>query len=210
MDKYSDTYSLESPLELHGVTEEDEQGNGSLMRLLPLALWNALHPVSPKLMNQASEITHAQPHLLGVCAHYIAFVERLMHWAQMHPEQDFPVEDLLKETNQSAIVQEQVVPYTPDIEKLLATPYEELRGEGFVLWSLQVTYWCITHAQSFKEATLLAVNVGMDTDTNASLVGGLTGFMYGLSGIPSEWLDVLRNKTMLLSVYEPFTKQLLK
>lgn len=206
---YPRAYSLEHRFESHGLSGKDEQGNGSLMRLLPLALWNGLHPVSPLLINEASAITHAHPHLLGICAHYVAFVRQLMRWSQNHPGEDFPIARLLKAANKAQEVELQKVPYTPDIDALLATPYEELKGDGYVLYSIQVTYWCLAHGKDFKEATLLAANLGKDTDTNASLVGGLMGFMQGLSGIPEEWLKVLRNKKLLNSVYEPFIQKLL-
>lgn len=207
---YPRDYSLRHPLALNGSTGEYEQGNGSLMRLLPLALWHGLHPVSAELMNQASAITHAHPHLLGICAHYMAFVRELVLWAQNHAGEDFPIAELLKAANAAPEVQVQEIPYTPDIDALLATPYEELNGDGYVLFSIQVLYWCLAHGKDFKEATLLAANLGMDTDTNACLVGGLMGFMQGVSGIPEEWLEVLRNKALLNSVYEPFMQKLLQ
>lgn len=51
--------------------------------------------------------------------------------------------------------------------------------------------------------------MGEDTDTHASIVGSLAGFIYGLSGIPEDWLKVLRNKELLDNTYSTFLECLL-
>lgn len=211
LEQYPTPYDVTAPLSLHGRTGERDQGNGSLMRILPLALWNALHPMDVHVLNQASAITHAHPHLLGICAHYIAFVGELVQWAQKHPDQtQAPVAELLKAANQSELVKAQDLPYTVDVEALLARDYESLDGSGYVLSSIETSYWCLAHSRSFEEATLKAVNLGQDTDTNACIVGGLMGLIQGLEGIPGEWLESLRNRALLDDIYLPFTDKLLK
>lgn len=41
----------------------------------------------------------------------------------------------------------------------------------------------------FRATVLEAINAGGDTDTNASIVGALTGANVGLKGIPNEWIE---------------------
>ena len=44
---------------------------------------------------------------------------------------------------------------------------------------------------------LKAVNLGSDTDTTAAVAGGLAGIMYGLEGIPYEWLSKMKSMNMI-------------
>ena len=64
----------------------------------------------------------------------------------------------------------------------------DIRGSGYVVNCLISSIWCLLHTDSYKDAVLMAVNLGEDTDTTAAVVGGLAGLYYGLDGIPDEWL----------------------
>jgi len=46
---------------------------------------------------------------------------------------------------------------------------------------------------SFREAVVLAVNLGGDTDTIGAMAGAVAGAYYGLGQIPQEWIDPLEN-----------------
>ncbi|NVM20824.1 MAG: ADP-ribosylglycohydrolase family protein [Desulfobacterales bacterium] len=46
---------------------------------------------------------------------------------------------------------------------------------------------------SFRDAVVLAVNLGGDTDTIGAMAGAIAGAYYGYSQIPQEWLDPLEN-----------------
>jgi poly(ADP-ribose) glycohydrolase ARH3 len=46
---------------------------------------------------------------------------------------------------------------------------------------------------SFREAVVLAVNLGGDTDTIGAMAGAVAGAYYGLDQIPQEWIDPLEN-----------------
>jgi ADP-ribosylglycohydrolase len=49
----------------------------------------------------------------------------------------------------------------------------------------------LTH--SFREAVVLAVNLGGDTDTIGAMAGAIAGAYYGYGQIPEEWLSPLEN-----------------
>jgi ADP-ribosyl-[dinitrogen reductase] hydrolase len=42
-----------------------------------------------------------------------------------------------------------------------------------------------------RSAVLTAANLGGDADTTAAIAGQLAGALYGVSGIPEEWLEKL-------------------
>jgi ADP-ribosyl-[dinitrogen reductase] hydrolase len=70
-------------------------------------------------------------------------------------------------------------------------PRDEIRGSGFVTASLHAALWAISRTSSFRDAVLLAANLGEDADTTAAVAGQIAGAIYGVSGIPAEWLDRL-------------------
>ena len=41
------------------------------------------------------------------------------------------------------------------------------------------------------------MNLGEDTDTTGAVAGGLAGLVYGYGGIPQDWLDALKGKTVI-------------
>jgi ADP-ribosylglycohydrolase len=68
---------------------------------------------------------------------------------------------------------------------------DRIQGSGYVAKSLQAAVWAVSRTTDFRSAILLAANLGDDADTTAAIAGQLAGAVYGLSGIPGEWLDAL-------------------
>ena len=67
----------------------------------------------------------------------------------------------------------------------------QVRGSGYVIHSLEAALWAVGKAQDFREAVLLAANLGEDADTTAAIAGQLAGALWGESGIPEDWLAKL-------------------
>lgn len=51
--------------------------------------------------------------------------------------------------------------------------------------------WCSDRSDEFAQAVLLAANLGEDADTVAAVTGHIAGALWGLTGIPRDWLDRL-------------------
>ncbi|CAO4171763.1 ADP-ribosylglycohydrolase family protein [Methylorubrum populi] len=64
----------------------------------------------------------------------------------------------------------------------------EVRGTGYVVASLHAARWAVSRTSTFKDAMLLAANVGQDADTTAAVAGQIAGALYGASCIPDDWL----------------------
>ena len=73
----------------------------------------------------------------------------------------------------------------------VALPRAEIRGSGYVVHSLRAAAWAVARTTSFRDAVLLAANLGEDADTTVAIAGQLAGAAYGLSGILREWLTKL-------------------
>lgn len=75
---------------------------------------------------------------------------------------------------------------------------EDIRGSGYVVHTLQAAVWAVSRTTDFRSAILLAANLGEDADTTAAVAGQIAGAVYGLSGIPGEWLERLALKPLIL------------
>ena len=141
-----------------------DNGNGSLMRILPLAFV----PHTDEDVAAVSALTHAHPVSTGVCEEYVRIAELLL--AGGGPEEAARLYD--------------------DEYDIRKKPRAEVRSGGYVLDTLDAAVWCFATTSSYRECVLKAVNLGEDTDTTAAVAGGLAGIYYGSSGergIPQEW-----------------------
>jgi ADP-ribosyl-[dinitrogen reductase] hydrolase len=46
----------------------------------------------------------------------------------------------------------------------------------------------VERTENYRDAVLLAANLGDDADTTAAITGQLAGALYGASGIPETWV----------------------
>ena len=74
---------------------------------------------------------------------------------------------------------------------------EELRPQGDVLDALECTLWVLWHARDFREAVLLAANLGGRSDVIAACVGQIAGARFGAASIPADWLGLLARRDII-------------
>lgn len=84
-----------------------------------------------------------------------------------------------------------------DTVSLTEKPEGEIGSSGYVVDTLTASLWCLLTTDSYRECLLKAVNLGEDTDTTGAVAGGLAGLVYGYDGIPRDWLDALKGKTVI-------------
>ncbi|OZG64339.1 ADP-ribosylglycohydrolase [Bifidobacterium hapali] len=166
--------TVEALIQGHGCDGEYDNGNGSLMRTIPLAFTTA----SDEEIRAVSAITHAHPTSTDACVRLVAFARCLINGDT--------AELALRK---SAVVREDVA----------TLPVSKIRSGGYVLDTLLAAVWCLMTTNSYAQCVLKAVNLGADTDTTAAVAGGLAGIVYGTQGIPSEWISTLRGKSIIES-----------
>jgi ADP-ribosyl-[dinitrogen reductase] hydrolase len=184
-----------SPSEAGGK-EDYCNGNGSLMRILPLAFGYQKVEFSQliQLTHKISCLTHAHPRSQIACGIYVTMAINLLRGQQP-----------LKAYHQAIALTEplyQERPYVLELlyyQRLLAkeTPQlsiDEIRSSGYVVDTLEASIWCLINSSSYAEAVLKAVNLGGDTDTTAAVTGGLAGIYYGFEAIPQKWLDAIARR----------------
>ncbi|EHF00302.1 ADP-ribosylglycohydrolase family protein [Enterocloster citroniae] len=198
-----------TPLEC-GMVSEYENGNGSLMRILPIAFFLCSHEelslnAQVQLIHNVSSLTHRHMRSMVGCGIYVLvakelilgqgtltdLVERGVHAA-------FAYYDAMSEPEVAAYER------LRNINKFRKLSNEEIKSSGYVIHTLEAAIWCLLNTDSYKDCVLKAVNLGDDTDTVGAVVGGLAGIYYGNKNIPLEWLDTIVNRHYIESLCEMF------
>lgn len=193
-----------------GMKSESENGNGSLMRILPAVFYGLSKYKEEKELNDfifmISSLTHAHAYSKISCLIYSKYIEFLLEYSDKY-EAYLKLKEWFKEPVKSnpKYSFEDIKPFDrilkEDISKLKE---KEIKSSGYVLDSLEATLWAILTTNNYKDAVLKAVNLGDDTDTIGALTGGLAGLIYGYDSIPSEWIDVLQKKEYILELVNKF------
>lgn len=178
-----------TPPEKSGDKDEDANGNGSLMRTLPLvfALQNEGITTRFEQVKAVSAITHAHIRSVISCFYYIEFALQLLEG-----KDKFDIYRYLQTTVSDFLEKNDLNKEKSKFKRLLEEDISELeedriRSSGYVLHTLEASIWCLLTSNTYSETVLKAVNLGSDTDTTGAVVGGLAGILYGEEGIPDEW-----------------------
>jgi len=164
-----------------GSTDPHTAGNGSLMRLAPVAMWFAPDLVQVRAMARASSrTTHAAPEALDCCELYAELLLRALHGEPKPALLAAPAP-----ADASARIREIAA------GRYVDKPVHAIVGSGYCVDSLEAALWCFATTASFEAAVLAAANLGDDADTTAAIVGQLAGAHYGAPVIPAPWRERL-------------------
>ncbi|MBD2560975.1 ADP-ribosylglycohydrolase family protein [Nostoc sp. UIC 10607] len=191
-----------------GGKVENSNGNGSLMRILPMAYCHRSFTLSELLarVHDVSAITHAHARSQMACGIYISIAVALLEGADLQTAylqglQDiqtiYSVREFLLEKPHFGRV------FSGEIAKV---PVEEINSGGYVIDTLESSLWCLLNSSSYSEAVLKAVNLGGDTDTTAAVTGGLAGIYYGVENIPRQWMNQIARKQDIIYLAERFAR----
>lgn len=173
-----------------GPSKESDNGNGSLMRVLPLALWHKGDDLSLARMAALQCLpTHGHVRAQVACAMYCL-------WARAeltgHPSSwDWAAAEL------RSLGPELGLPHD-EIELVLDPKnLQSVAGSGYVLDTLWSAKHVVDGSSNYADTVRKAIALGNDTDTTACVAGGIAGIRYGLSGIPETWRVRLRGQEIL-------------
>jgi len=165
-----------------GSTDPTSAGNGSIMRLAPVPMF--YFPDRGRVLHfcaESSRTTHGATECVDACRLFGDHLRRALAGASK--------EEMLFGTEPEIIA-------SPAIKAIARGAYrtknvDEIHGTGYVVQSLEAALWCFLTTDTFKEAVLKAANLGDDADTTAAICGQIAGAFYGVSGIPTGWLERL-------------------
>ena len=182
-----------------GDPSPQASGNGSIMRLAPVAIRYA--GLFPDQLDElvahfidSSRPTHASPQCLSASAYFGLVLCGLIHGMDR--------DEVLAPNWRPLLQLNQLHALHPEVDEVAAGSFREkepprIVGSGYVVKSLEAALWAFHDAKDFREAVLWAVNLGDDADTTGAVCGQLAGAYWGESGIPREWLEGLARRDMI-------------
>lgn len=197
--------------ELAGGFNETDNGNGSLMRILPLLFYIYDKPIKERyeLTKQVSSITHGHIRSVISCFYYLEFARQIISG-----KDKFEIYKDLQNELTSYLISLSINPAEIGLfDRLLKgnihkLHVDEIQSSGYVLHTLEASMWCVLTSNNYKESVLKAVNLGSDTDTTGAVTGGLAGLLYGLDNIPSHWIIQIARKDDIENLAERLAEKI--
>jgi ADP-ribosylglycohydrolase len=159
-----------------GSTDPQSAGNGSLMRLAPAAIRHyADFARAIEVARRQSVTTHAAAASVDACAFFAELLVRALNGV-----------------DRAALFFLRGFSGHPEIAAIATGRYlnkkrDEIEASGYVVHTLEAALWCVHRSTDFRQAVLLAANLGEDADAVAAVTGQLAGAMWGERGIPEDW-----------------------
>lgn len=163
---------------LAGDPSPNTAGNGSLMRLAPVALAATDEDQAEAWAALQSRTTHAAADAVDACRVYAR-----MLWRALAGQAREAILDPALATN---------LTLTPKVAAVATGSYTRnappvIKGTGYVVDALEAALWAFWSSTTFANGAILAVNLGQDSDTTGAIYGQIAGAFYGIAGIPADW-----------------------
>ncbi len=170
---------LEDGEPLAGPTHPRTAGNGSIMRLAPVAL---RYVNEPELLGDRAAESSRTTHGAAVAVDACRFMASLLADAL----RGVPKRELLAASRYPAA--------TVEVSAIAAGSFRaksrpDLPASGYVVDTLEAALWALENSDDFRTGALLAVNLGNDADTTGAVYGQIAGAVYGVGGIPQKWRE---------------------
>lgn len=192
-----------------GGSGEYDNGNGSLMRILPIAYYIYYKNITDNqeiynIVKDVSSITHAHEISILGCYTYVKYVLELLNGKdkvqayQTIQKQDYSLFSDYAVSKYSRILRDNIANVSVD----------DISSSGYVVSTLEAVFWLFLNAEDYNNTILKAVNLGDDTDTVGAIVGGLLGIYYGIDSIKESWKHQLKRYNYILNICNKFNEAL--
>jgi ADP-ribosylglycohydrolase len=190
-------------------------GNGSLMRIAPLAVALAYHAKAPRhpaslimAIVDESLVTHADPRCALACAMIAGAIARAVDHIPDRSASWFAhdadgrrglaqtgctfaasqLRDRWSDPADRAAIDQAERDLLSDLERAVSDD-PGFDTSGFVRVALRLALWHDARDTPYRDAVVDVASRGGDADTNAAIVGALVGARDGVTAIPPEWID---------------------
>lgn len=197
---------------LCGGNKANTNGNGSLMRILPMAYY--LYPRYGKnlaankpleLVHKASALTHRHAWSLSACGIYVNVAAKLLDGLNLQKAIRVGTKEALEWYDHHSMGYLMFVwNRLRDMDAFAQLPEDEIDSHGNAMSTLEASLWCLLNTDNYRDCVVKAVNLGYDADSTAAVAGGLAGLYYGYDAIPAEWVADLLNKELIDDVCQRF------
>ncbi len=200
------------PLECGGKSER-ENGNGSLMRIMPAALYRAQGLArdgmeGKEFIYDLSALTHAHLRSKIGCLIYSKLIADLLYNSEKDKMEIIENSISICKRYFDSLEDKKVRTEKEKYDRLWNVPAfvglkeDEIKSSGYVVDTLEAAIWCFLNTDNYKDCVLKAVNLGDDTDTVGAVAGGLAGVYYGMESIPKKWIKLLPKKDWIVELIE--------
>lgn len=181
-----------------GLDGERDNGNGSLMRILPMAY---LPNIDYQTVENVSGLTHAHKRSKIACVLYVEIARSMLE------NEDLTINEHIE------LASGKIKEHYKDSEELNhfkrifeddLNDVDTISSKGYVIYTFESVIYCLKNTSNYKDAVLKAVNLGRDTDTTAAICGGLAGIYYGYDEIPIDWINKVDQIDKVLSLCEKY------
>lgn len=199
-----------------GSDGEHENGNGSLMRIIPAVLYckyqkpELSEAEQLQIIHRVSCLTHRHPRAQMGCGIYAFILLALLDDPEKEAVQTGLDRAKAYYAGQPAFRTEMDT-YHRLLDQSAAAfarePEDSIKSSGYVVATLEAAVWCLMNTDTYADCVLKAVNLGSDTDTVAAVAGGLAGCLYGMDQIPADWYKGLIRKEQMEALCEAFAER---
>jgi len=202
-----------------GCVAERSNGNGSLMRILPLIFYiQSLYGTdfqeteeAFKIIHDVSALTHAHKRSQIACGIYLSIASMLIGNMDLKIAVELGIYKAIEYYQCKPEFKSELSRFSRISGRgFHEIEIKEIKSSGYVIDTLEAAIWCLLNSKSYKECVLMAVNLGEDTDTVAAVVGGLAGLYYGYDCIPIEWITQIAKRDYIEGLSNKLHQSLMK
>ena len=188
-----------------GGDEEWNNGNGSLMRIIPACIYCSVMESrgmfsdrdAIEVIHAVGGLTHAHIRSNIACGLYFFMVKQILigegslqSRMQEGLTQGFAFYESYLADKENLHYYDRL----RDLTVFKSLTAEKIKGSGYVVDTLEAAVWSLITTERFDQALLKAVNLGDDTDTVGAVAGGLAGLYYGYDSIPEAWISSIKRR----------------
>ena len=173
-----------------GIEGDNNSGNGSLMRLAPIALYyHRDKEALIKYASQSSQTTHKSELAVDSCIYYSQLIAGAIEGIS---KEELLSADFIDSSNLRKEIK--------DIANGSFKVDKKYKPTGYVLDTLETALMAIYRFNSFEEGLLHVISLGYDSDTVGAVYGQLAGALYGYEAIPKRWTLLLMKHDIIYDI----------
>ena len=184
-------------------------GNGSLMRLLPLLFYISDFNIEKRYetVKEVASVTHGSMQTILPCFYYVEFALELFNGSDKQTAYYNTAKTVSKFMAGLGIGQQDMEVLSPLIrEDITLRSMDSILSIHHAVQTIQAAMYCFMKTNNYKDAVLMAVNMGDDTDTTAAVTGGLAGLYYGYYTIPEKWINTIKRNNDIKDLCDRLSK----
>lgn len=193
-----------TPPEKCGGIGEMDNGNGALMRMMPLAFFiltdhqnYQFNDEVAQTIHEYTETTHRHPRSLVASGILTNVIIRIIQNPNKYA--------MLRAVNEALDYykgKDAFAAQTPYFKQLgdasfLRQPSANIQASPYVVDTLNTSFWCLMNSEQYFVAVKRAVNFGSDADTIGSITSMLASLLYAPVTFPVNWLRDLKGRDQI-------------